>query len=127
MLSESDTTPLCSFADLGLPPALLRSLDDAGYQQPTSIQAEMIPLMMDGKDVIGQAQTGTGKTAAFALPLLAKLSSNNLKSPQILVLTPTRELAIQVQNHLKATANTLRTSKCCQSLEVRTTPSSLKR
>ena len=96
MLSESDTTPLGSFADLGLTPALLHSLDDAGYQNPTPIQEEMIPLMMKGRDVIGQAQTGTGKTAAFALPLLAKLSPNNLKSPQVLVLTPTRELAIQV-------------------------------
>jgi len=96
MSSESDTTSLCSFADLGLTPPLLRSIDEAGYQHPTPIQAEMIPLMMNGRDVIGQAQTGTGKTAAFALPLLAKLSSNNLRSPQILVLTPTRELAIQV-------------------------------
>lgn len=111
MFSESDTTPLCSFADLDLPPALMRSLNDAGYQNPTSIQAEMIPLMMNGRDVIGQAQTGTGKTAAFALPLLAKLSPNNLKSPQVLVLTPTRELAIQVAESFKSYGKHLKNFK----------------
>jgi len=90
------------FAELGLTPPLLRSLEEAGYEHPTPIQAEMIPHMMDGRDVIGQAQTGTGKTAAFALPLLARLDTGKIKSPQVLVLTPTRELAIQVADSFKS-------------------------
>ncbi len=102
MLCETDTTSPCSFTDLGLPASLLRSLDDAGYTHPTPIQAKMIPHLMNGRDVIGQAQTGTGKTAAFALPLLAQLQLEKLKSPQILVLTPTRELAIQVAESFKS-------------------------
>jgi ATP-dependent RNA helicase DeaD len=102
MSFETGTTSLCSFTDLGLTPPLLRSLDDAGYAEPTAIQAEMIPHVMKGRDVIGQAQTGTGKTAAFALPLLARLQSERLKSPQVLVLTPTRELAIQVAESFKS-------------------------
>ena len=102
MPSKSDITTLCSFTELGLTPPLLRSLDDAGYKIPTPIQAEMIPHMMAGRDVIGQAQTGTGKTAAFALPLLAGLHTEKIKSPQVLVLTPTRELAIQVAESFKS-------------------------
>ena len=102
MSFETGTTSLCSFVDLGLTPSLLRSLDDAGYTEPTAIQAEMIPHVMKGRDVIGQAQTGTGKTAAFALPLLSRLQSERLKSPQVLVLTPTRELAIQVAESFKS-------------------------
>jgi len=102
MVSESKTALPCSFTDLGLTTPLLRALDDAGYTHPTPIQAEMIPHMMAGRDVIGQAQTGTGKTAAFALPLLAGLQTEKLKSPQVLVLTPTRELAIQVAESFKS-------------------------
>ena len=102
MSFDTGTTSLCSFVDLGLTPPLLRSLDDAGYTEPTAIQAEMIPHVMKGRDVIGQAQTGTGKTAAFALPLLSRLQSERLKSPQVLVLTPTRELAIQVAESFKS-------------------------
>lgn len=75
--------------------ALLRALDDAGYETPTPIQVQMIPEILAGKDVVGQAQTGTGKTAAFALPLLERINLK-LTKPQVLVLTPTRELAIQV-------------------------------
>jgi len=101
MLPETGTTSPCSFTDLDLTPPLLRSLHDGGYTEPTPIQAEIIPHLMNGRDVIGQAQTGTGKTAAFALPLLAKLQSERLKSPQILVITPTRELAIQVAESFK--------------------------
>lgn len=74
---------------------LLRALDDAGYETPTPIQVKMIPEILTGKDVVGQAQTGTGKTAAFALPLLERINLK-LKKPQVFVLTPTRELAIQV-------------------------------
>lgn len=102
MVSKSDITTLCSFTELGLTSPLLHSLDDAGYKIPTPIQAEMIPHMMAGRDVIGQAQTGTGKTAAFALPLLAGLNTGKTKSPQVLVLTPTRELAIQVAESFKS-------------------------
>jgi ATP-dependent RNA helicase DeaD len=83
------------FIDLGLSKAVLRALDDVGYEAPTPIQAQMIPEILAGKDVLGQAQTGTGKTAAFALPLLSRINLKT-KNPQVLVLTPTRELAIQV-------------------------------
>jgi ATP-dependent RNA helicase DeaD len=83
------------FAQLELPPALQQALSDVGYETPSPIQARIIPHMLEGVDVLGQAQTGTGKTAAFALPVLARLTLNQ-KLPQVLVLAPTRELAIQV-------------------------------
>ncbi|MGI0115835.1 DEAD/DEAH box helicase [Zooshikella sp. RANM57] len=84
-----------SFHDLNLIPPVLRALDDVGYETPSPIQAQVIPHVMSGQDVIGQAQTGTGKTAAFALPLLSRINLE-LNAPQVLVLAPTRELAIQV-------------------------------
>ena len=84
-----------AFKDLGLSDSLLKGLADVGYESPSPIQARTIPLLMAGRDLIGQAQTGTGKTAAFALPLLSKLDLK-VTAPQVLVLTPTRELAIQV-------------------------------
>jgi ATP-dependent RNA helicase DeaD len=84
-----------SFQDLGLSEPVLKALDKVGYETPSPIQAEIIPHIMKGKDVLGQAQTGTGKTAAFALPLLSRLDIKQ-KDPQALVLAPTRELAIQV-------------------------------
>ncbi len=87
--------PTLTFRDLGLSEQLLKSLDELGYEQPTPIQAACIPLLQAGQDLIGQAQTGTGKTAAFALPLLSGLDLS-LRKPQVLVLAPTRELAIQV-------------------------------
>lgn len=92
MSSQSAVT---SFAQLDLPDALQQALTDVGYETPSAIQAATIPALLDGRDVLGQAQTGTGKTAAFALPVLARLESKG-KLPQVLVLTPTRELAIQV-------------------------------
>lgn len=88
-------TPVLAFDQLVTNPALLKILNELGYEHPTPIQAETIPLIAQGHDVLGQAQTGTGKTAAFALPLLSKLNLKQ-KEPQVLVLTPTRELAIQV-------------------------------
>jgi ATP-dependent RNA helicase DeaD len=94
MSSENQNTPL--FTDLGLSQPLLKALDEAGYESPTPIQVRMIPPMLEGRDVVGQAQTGTGKTAAFALPLLMHLRPGKVVTPQILVLAPTRELAIQV-------------------------------
>jgi ATP-dependent RNA helicase DeaD len=82
------------FSDFKLHPALMRALTELGYTTPTPIQSGMIPLMLSGVDVIGQAQTGTGKTAAFSLPILNKYQPR--KTPQALVLAPTRELALQV-------------------------------
>ena len=84
-----------SFADMNLTAPLMKALKDVGYESPSPIQAETIPLVMAGKDLVGQAQTGTGKTAAFALPLLSRIDLKK-KLPQVLVLAPTRELAIQV-------------------------------
>jgi ATP-dependent RNA helicase DeaD len=83
------------FDELGLPAPLMRALEEVGYETPSAIQAMTIPHLLEGRDLLGQAQTGTGKTAAFALPLLARLDLK-LKAPQVLVLAPTRELAIQV-------------------------------
>jgi ATP-dependent RNA helicase DeaD len=83
------------FHDLNLPVELCRALEQSGYEYPTEIQAKTIPPLLAGRDVLGQAQTGTGKTAAFALPLLTRLDVQ-LPETQVLVLTPTRELAIQV-------------------------------
>jgi ATP-dependent RNA helicase DeaD len=84
-----------SFADLGLPAALVSVLAEVGYETPSPIQQATIPVLLEGHDLIGQAQTGTGKTAAFALPLLARIDLAR-REPQALVLVPTRELAIQV-------------------------------
>lgn len=89
-----------TFADLALAPALLRALADEGYATPTPIQAQSIPLLLAGRDVLGMAQTGTGKSAAFALPLLHRLSTDSRPAPKggarILVLAPTRELVSQI-------------------------------
>ncbi len=84
-----------TFAELGLPDTLLQTLLSVGYESPSPIQAATIPPLLEGRDVLGQAQTGTGKTAAFALPILARIDLK-LARPQALVLAPTRELAIQV-------------------------------
>lgn len=84
-----------SFSELGLSSQIGTTLRNLGYSTPTPIQREIIPKLLEGRDVVGQAQTGTGKTAAFALPLLSRLEPEN-KKPQVLVLVPTRELAIQV-------------------------------
>ncbi len=92
-----------AFSDLNLNPSILKALKDEGYETPSPIQAECIPLLLDGADVLGMAQTGTGKTAAFALPLLNRLDLK-LSKPQVLVLTPTRELAIQVAEAFQAYA-----------------------
>ena len=92
-MSSDAPTPL--FTDLGLPQPLLQALAAVGYESPSPIQAATIPPLLAGRDVLGQAQTGTGKTAAFALPAMARLDPAARK-PQVLVLAPTRELAIQV-------------------------------
>ncbi|AWN16474.1 DEAD/DEAH box helicase [Salinisphaera sp. LB1] len=85
-----------SFDSLGLSPHLLASIADSGYSTPTPIQSKAIPAIIDGADVLGAAQTGTGKTAAFVLPILQRLGQTHEKKPRVLVLAPTRELAAQV-------------------------------
>ena len=101
-----------SFESLGLAPALLRALADNEYTVPTPIQAQAIPLVLSGHDVLGGAQTGTGKTAAFALPVLNRLSKETPpagpRKPRALVLVPTRELAVQVADSFKTYGRHLR-------------------
>ncbi|GAB3366535.1 DEAD/DEAH box helicase [Lysobacter rhizosphaerae] len=103
--SPSDATSI-KFTDLGLPEPLLKALADVGYESPSPIQAATIPPLLAGQDVLGTAQTGTGKTAAFALPILARIDPAQQK-PQALVLAPTRELAIQVAEAFQKYANHL--------------------
>ena len=95
------TQELTSFADLNLSDALLKALDDLKFVTPSPVQQQTIPLMLQRRDLIGQAQTGTGKTAAFALPILQLLSPTQ-QGPQALILAPTRELAIQVAAHFES-------------------------
>src|SRR5215472_9157429 len=86
-----------TFAELGLRAELLRALDALGYEEPTPIQREAVPPLLSGRDVLGQAATGTGKTAAFALPLLQRIGQRDGDRPiRGLILVPTRELAMQV-------------------------------
>ncbi|MBS1132207.1 MAG: ATP-dependent helicase CsdA, partial [Proteobacteria bacterium] len=100
------STPVESFADLGLSETLLQTLTQIGYETPSPIQAQCIPVLLEGHDLIGMAQTGTGKTAAFALPLMEQIDVK-LTKPQALILTPTRELAIQVAEALQTYAKNL--------------------
>ena len=93
--TDESSKAVSGFAGFGLPDSLLEALERCGYEQPSPIQAASIPELMLGRDLLGQAQTGTGKTAAFALPLLARIDLE-ARLPQVLVLAPTRELAIQV-------------------------------
>src|ERR1041384_6151689 len=90
-----------SFDSLGLKPELLRAVADKGYTEATPIQKEAIPAVLAGRDVLAGAQTGTGKTAGFTLPLLQLLGAKGAKNPRALVLTPTRELAAQVAQSIK--------------------------
>ena len=105
------STENISFADLNLAPELLRALTDSGYTTPTPVQAQAIPIVLQGRDLMAGAQTGTGKTAAFTLPLLQKLlplassSASPARHPvRALILVPTRELAIQVEESVKTYA-----------------------
>ncbi|MGE5694372.1 MAG: DEAD/DEAH box helicase [Candidatus Sericytochromatia bacterium] len=92
---QGGSRPATSFADLHIHPEVLRAVDDVGYESPSAVQAATIPPMVAGSDVVGLAQTGTGKTAAFALPILSKIDTASAHT-QALVLAPTRELALQV-------------------------------
>ena len=88
------------FEELGLRPEIMRAVKKMGFEEASPIQAKAIPVMMSGCDLIGQAQTGTGKTAAFGIPLLEKIDPKN-KRLQAIVLCPTRELAIQVAEEIR--------------------------
>lgn len=96
-MTPDATDDVTSFDELGLRPELLRALGALGYEEPTPIQREAIPLLLGGRDLLGQAATGTGKTAAFALPILQRMpAGDRSEEPMALVLVPTRELAVQV-------------------------------
>src|SRR5262245_47465211 len=88
------------FNDLGLAPGLLATLAERGYDSPTPIQSGAIPVVLSGRDLLAGAQTGTGKTAAFVLPLLQLLAGASGRAPRVLVLAPTRELAAQIQDSI---------------------------
>ena len=108
------------FDELGLAPELLRALADQGYTEPTPIQAQAIPVILAGRDLMGGAQTGTGKTAAFTLPLLQRILAFASPSPsparhpvRVLMLAPTRELAIQVYESVKTYSRHVPIRSCC--------------
>ena len=103
----SKPEPVSSFQSLGLPSELIQALEDVGYETPSPIQLGAIPPLLEGTDLLGHAPTGTGKTAAFALPLLANIDLDS-RYQQVLVLTPTRELAIQVAEAFQRYANHLK-------------------
>jgi ATP-dependent RNA helicase RhlE len=107
---------LTQFTDFGLASPVLRALEEAGYTVPTPIQAQAIPPAMAGRDLCGIAQTGTGKTAAFALPILHRLSLEDRRPPRrgcrVLVLSPTRELANQIADSFSDYGKHLRTRWC---------------
>jgi ATP-dependent RNA helicase RhlE len=88
-----------NFSQLGLADAQLRACESLGYKNPTPIQTKAIPVILSGADVIGCAETGTGKTAAFLLPIIQMLTAQKRPGVRVLVLAPTRELALQIQNN----------------------------
>ena len=106
-VSEPEEPQGPTFADLGLDERILKGLRELGYERPSPIQAETIPALLAGRDVVGLAQTGTGKTAAVALPILERLEPR-AKHVQALVLAPTRELALQVAEAFETYAAHLR-------------------
>ncbi len=106
-IAGPSASPQPSFRDLGLPEPLLEALAALDFNTPTPIQTQSIPALLEGRDLLGQAQTGTGKTAAFALPLLARLEPD-LLCPQVLILAPTRELALQVSEACEGFARHIR-------------------
>jgi ATP-dependent RNA helicase RhlE len=100
-----------SFSQLGLKPALLRRCESVGYTEPTPIQRQAIPVVLGGNDLIGCAETGTGKTAAFLLPIIQRLTETQRPGTRVLVLAPTRELATQIETNYKE-LNTAKTNRC---------------
>ncbi len=88
-----------NFSQLGLAPAQVSACESLGYNKPTPIQLQAIPIVLSGRDVIGCAETGTGKTAAFLLPIIQRLSEKSRPGVRVLVLAPTRELALQIQEN----------------------------
>ncbi len=103
--NSQNTQSEVSFADMELTDEMMKALERAGYETPSPVQAGVIPPVLDGQDVMGQAQTGTGKTAAFAIPILEQLAPREeISSVQALVLVPTRELAVQVRNEFEKLA-----------------------
>lgn len=113
--TESKLVPSLPFEALGLPQWLAERVSELGYQEPTPIQNQCIPRLLNGEDLIGQAQTGTGKTAAFALPLIVRLPKKKKRppTPSALVLAPTRELAIQVANAIEEYGGTAFKTRVC--------------
>ena len=107
MRADSDSPASLAFTDLNLSPPVLAALLEVGYESPSPIQAQTIPLLLEGEDVVGQAQTGTGKTAAFALPILSRIDIAQ-RATQAIVLVPTRELAIQVAEAFQRYASQMR-------------------
>ena len=105
--NKLDNKPQAKFSDFGLSDSILKVLDSIGYETPSPIQEQCITHLLNGEDIIGQAQTGTGKTAAFALPLLDNIDLS-LNAPQLLILAPTRELAIQVSEAVQVYARGLK-------------------
>ena len=87
------------FSELGISPELLKAIDKLGFEQASSIQADAIPVLLEGHDVVGQSQTGSGKTAAFAIPAIEKTDPHS-RAVQVLILCPTRELAVQVSEEV---------------------------
>ncbi len=126
MSTESPSPAPLLFADLGLSAPVMAAVTAVGYESPSPIQAATIPAMLAGRDVLGTAQTGTGKTAAFALPVLSNIDLN-AERPQALVLAPTRELAIQVAEAFQKYATKSRGSTCCRSTGARATTRSCRR
>ncbi|HBH36436.1 MAG TPA: ATP-dependent RNA helicase [Gammaproteobacteria bacterium] len=104
---SDNSSSTVTFKDLALSDALLKALDEVGYETPSPVQAATIPVLLEGSDIVGQAQTGSGKTAAFALPMLSRIDLKNAR-PQVLVLAPTRELAIQVAEAFQRYASHMR-------------------
>ena len=124
----TDTPNAIDFASLGLAEPVLRALKDVGYESPSPIQAATIPPLLAGRDVLGQAQTGTGKTAAFALPILEPASTPRRRAPQALVLAPTRELGDPGRRGVPALRDrTCRASTCCRSTAARLWPAAARR
>lgn len=101
------------FSELGLPQEIVRAVEEMGYEEATEIQAKAIPLLLEGKDVVGRSQTGTGKTAAFGLPAVAKIDPEGYRRVQTLILCPTRELAMQASQEIEKFSKYLPYVKAC--------------